>query len=101
MSWTFRPRRRCIRMIVTESYSDSASKRIRTRMESSIWRSVLAGEAARAVQGFHRHDVVIRIMRFIAQRPVADLQIAHIRLASVDEMVRIAAAGFEACAHAG
>src|SRR5882762_6405175 len=101
MSWTFRPRRRCIRMIVTESYSDSASKRIRTRMESSIWRSVLAGEPARAVQGFHRHDVVIRIMGFIAKRRVAALQVDDTRLASVDEMVRSAADGLGACAHAG
>src|SRR5258706_16364836 len=101
MNWTFRPMRRCIRMIITESYSDSASKQIRMPMERSVRSSILVGESARAVRRFHRHDVVIGIGGFIAQRPITDLQIDYVAFASVHEMVCIAGARLEACAHAG
>src|SRR6266536_1002849 len=68
------------------------ARRMARRSARSIAASVLVrGELALLVLA--PHEVVIRIERSVAGRPVADLEIDSRVAAAIDEMVRVPAAG--------
>src|SRR5215470_8026909 len=67
----------------------------------SIRRAVLVyKDAARPVRTLDGHEIVVGISRRIASRPIADLEIDNVDRGSIDEVMPVAGAGFEAGAHA-
>src|SRR6476661_481129 len=72
-----------------------------TGRQGSVGRAILVQKAPFAIRSEHGLQIVVRISRSIPGRTVADLEVEHILIARVDELMGIAAAGTKARAHAG